>query len=344
MERISGRDVPVAVLNDRRRRAVQMRLSGMKLKEVSAAVQLTAGTIIAAMKAYRASGWSAVAVRPRGRSAGDGCILSPEQENAIRGQIRDRTPDQLKMPYALWSRAAVSQLIEHQFGIRLPVRTMGHYLKRWGFTPQKPIRKAYEQRPSQVKSWLTQQYPAIAARARQEGAEIYWGDETGLRSDDVRGRSYAPKGQTPVVQVGSRRESLSLISAVTNRGQVRWMLLKTALNADLLIEFFRRLIQDARRKVFVILDNLRVHHARVVRDWLDAHRDQIEVFYLPSYSPELNPDECLNADLKQALTSQAPARAKGQLKKRALSHLHKLSKSPNRVQKYFQHQSVRYAA
>lgn len=275
---------------------------------------------------------------------GEGRTLTADQEQSIRRLIGDRTPDQLRMPYALWTRSAVSDLVEQQFGIKLPVRTVGHYLKRWGFTPQKPIRKAYEQRPAEVKRWLDTEYPAIAARAKAEGAEIHWGDETGLRSDDVRGRSYAPKGQTPVVRVCSNRESLSLISTVTNQGKVRWMVFGGALNAKILIGFLKRLTQDAQRKVFLVLDNLRVHHAKIVREWLATQVERLEVFYLLSYSPELNPDECLNADLKQAVTALAPARTRGQLKKATVGHLRRLSKSPERVKSYFRHLPVRYAA
>jgi transposase len=344
METTNGKRLSPEVLNDRRRRAVKLRLGGMKLVEVAQVVGLARGTIISAVKAYKTGGWQAVAVKARGRSVGDGRTLNAEQEKAIRAMICDRTPDQLKLPYALWTRSAVGDLIHQQVGIKLPVRTVGHYLKRWGFTPQKPIRKAYEQRPAAVKKWLEEEYPAIAQRAKAEGAEIQWGDETGLRSDDVRGRSYAPKGQTPVVQVCSNRESLSLISSVTNQGKVRWMVFGGALNATILIRFFKRLIQSASRKVFLILDNLRVHHAKVVREWLAKQVEHLEVFYLPSYSPELNPDECLNADLKKAVTSKAPARSKGQLKKATVAHLRKLSKSPERIKSYFRHQPVRYAA
>jgi len=344
MEPTNGKRLSTAVLNERRRQAVKLRLSGMKLASVAETVGLTQGTIISAMKSYKAGGWKAVAVRARGRSVGDGRTLSAEQETSIRRIICDRTPDQLKMPYALWTRSAVGELIAQQCGIKLPVRTVGHYLERWGFTPQKPIRKAYEQRPAEVKRWLEQDYPAITQRAKAEGAEIHWGDETGLRSDDVRGRSYAPKGRTPVVRVCSNREGLSLISSVTNQGKVRWMVFGGALNAKILIRFLKRLIAAAQRKVFLILDNLRVHHAKVVREWLAKQVERIEVFYLPSYSPELNPDECLNADLKQAVTAKAPARSKGQLTKATLAHLRKLSKSPQRVKNYFQHQPVRYAA
>ena len=316
----------------------------MTLREVAAQVELSVPTVMSAHRAYLAGGWSAVNVKPRGRKRGEGRQLTPEQEAEIRRLICDKTPDQLKMGFALWNRQAVLQLIQDRLGIELPIRTVGEYLKRWGFTPQKPIKKAYEQRPAEVRKWLDDEYPKIAARAKTEGAEIHWGDETGLRSDDVRGRGYAPKGQTPVVRVNNKREGLSIISTVTNQGKVRWKVFDGAMNADILIDFFKRLIKDAKRKVYLILDNLRVHHARRVKDWLADHDEEIEVFYLPSYSPELNPDECLNADLKDGVTRRTPARSKAQLKKAAISHLRKLQKSPRRVRKYFEHKPVRYAA
>ncbi|WP_197347142.1 IS630 family transposase, partial [Ralstonia pseudosolanacearum] len=256
----------------------------------------------------------------------------------VRQLIADKTPDQLKMPYALWTRAAVGQLIEQCFGIRLAVRTVGLYLSRWGFTPQKPMRRAYEQSPAAVKTWLEHDYPVIAARAKAEGAEIHWGDESGLRSDDVRGRSYAPKGQTPVVRVSNKRHGLSVISTVTNKGEMRWKIFDGALNADILIDFMRRLIRGAKKKIFLVLDNLRVHHAKPVKAWLAANKERIEVFYLPSYSPELNPDEMLNADLKQAVTKLAPARTKLQLVKATSSHLRSVQRQPARVRKYFEHE------
>lgn len=331
-------------LAERRRRAVRLREQGMLVNDVARECELSRGTVIAAHKSYRSGGWAEVALKPRGRPKGVGRRLSSEQEREIQKLICDKTPDQIKMPYALWSRTAVMELIAQRFKTKLPVRTVGLYLERWGFTPQKPMKKAYEQRPVEVKAWLDNSYPVIAQRAKAEGAEIHWGDETGLRSDDVRGRSYAPKGETPVVRVNSKRENVGLISTVTNQGKVRWMVLDGALDSDQLITFLKRLVKDAKRKVFLILDNLRVHHARLVKAWLAKHQDEIEVFYLPSYSPELNPDEMLNADLKQAAAAKAPARTKGQLLKVTTSHLRKLQKSPERVKRYFEHAPVKYAA
>jgi len=344
MEKSDARRLPLAALNERRRRAVKLRLKGRTWKEVSEEAELSINACRSAFAAWEAGGWKAVAVGKRGRKPGSGRRLTREQEKRIQRLICDRTPDQLKLGFALWNRQAVRLLIERECGVDLPVRTVGEYLRRWGYTPQKPIRRAYEQNPAAVKKWLEEEYPEIVRRAREEGAEIHWGDETGLSTNDVRGRGYAPKGQTPVVRVRQRRESVGIISTVTNQGKVRWKLFEGAMNADILIDFFKRLIRDAGRKVYLILDNLRVHHARKVKAWLAEHESEIEVFYLPSYSPELNPDECLNADLKEGVTKRAPARSKKALKKAAISHLRKLQKSPERVKRYFEHEPVRYAA
>ena len=195
-----------------------------------------------------------------------------------------------------------------------------------------------------MRRWLRREYPAIVAAARRARGLLFWGDETGLRADDVRGRSYAPRGRTPAIRVCHRRAGLSLIAAVSNRGALRWMVCDGAVTAATLIRFLQRLIRAAKRKVFLILDRLRVHRATRVRAWLAAHRAKIEVFSLPAYSPELNPDEGLNADLKQVVSRKAPARSKQQLKRAIVSHMRRLSRSPARVRSYFHHKPVRYAA
>jgi transposase len=181
------------------------------------------------------------------------------------------------------------------------------------------------------------------ARAKAEGGAVFWGDETGLRSDDVRGLSYAPRGRTPAVRVPHKRAGLSLLSAVANKGELRWMVVEGAVKAPSLIRFLGRLTRDAGRKVFLILDRLPVHRAAPVRAWLAGRAAEIEVCYLPSYSPELNPDEGLNADLKQAVTRKAPVRGKPQLKRAVIGHTRKLSKPPERVRNFFGHKTFRYA-
>lgn len=344
MEATDMRSLPREARRERRVQVIRLRKAGQTYEQIAAQTGLSRTGVFNICRRHEAGGAAALKDAPGGRKPGEKRRLTAAQEKTMRQFILDKTPDQMKLPYALWTRAAVARLIHERLDIQLPVRTVGLYLKRWGFTPQKPMKKAYEQSPAAVKKWLEEEYPVIAANAKAERAEIHWGDETGLRSDDVRGRSYAPQGQTPVVRVNHKREGLSVISTVTNKGAMRWKIFDGALNADILIDFTKRLVRDAKRKVYLILDNLRVHHSKPVKKWLAEHRDEIEVFYLPSYSPELNPNEMANADLKQAVTKGAPARTKLHLVKATAGHLRSVSRQPERVKSYFEHEPVRYAA
>jgi transposase len=338
------RKLPSAAQEERRRQVVGLRQRGLTYKAIAAQVGLSRTGVIDICQRFAAEGAKGLVSKPRGRKPDEQRLLDARQEAEVQRLIRRHTPDELDLPFALWSRAAVGALIARRCGVELAVRTVGKYLARWGFTAQKPIRRAYEQDPAAVRRWLRRDYPAIVARARRGRGVIFWGDETGLRSDDVRGRSYAPRGRTPLVRVCHRRAGLSLISAVTNRGELRWMVVDGAVKAPTLIRFLRRLIREARRKVFLILDRLKVHRARLTRDWLAEHRTDIELHYLPSYSPELNPDEGVNADLKHAVPRKAPARSRRQLKRATISHMRSLSKRPKRIRAIFQHQQFRYAA
>ncbi len=339
-----ARTLPAAAQEEKRKQAVRLNQKGLNYREVSELVGVTQLTVGKWIRKYQSDGMTALKSQKRGRPDGVGRWLSQDQEKQIQKLITDKTPDQMKMDYALWTRRAVQELIEQETEVKLAIRTVGKYLSLWGFTPQKPLRKAYEQRPKEVKRWLEESYPEIKARAKQQGAEIYWGDETGIRNDSQHERGYAPKGKTPVVRLNANRVSTNMISAVTNQGTVRFQVFEGSMNAQILIVFCRRLIKAANRKVFLILDNLRVHHAKVFKAWLEEQTDEIEVFYLPAYSPELNPDEYLNCDLKAGVHSGKPARDKAQLKKKVRSHMKMLQRKPARVQKYFQHRSIEYAA
>lgn len=327
-----------------RKRAVKMRKKGHTHEAVASAFCIGKSTSKKWWALYQQGGFKALRPDKRGRKTGQKRRLSPEREAEIRRLIADKSPDQLKMPFALWTRRAVMELIRTRYGIKMPIRTVGEYLKRWGYTPQKPLKKAYEQNPKAVQRWLDEEYPTIHAQAKAEGAEIHWADETGLRSDSQHGRGYAPKGKTPVQRLNAKRVSTNMISTVTNQGKVRFMVFDGGMNARLLIKFFKRLVKDAKRKVFVILDNLRVHHAKIVKEWTAKHAEAIKLFFLPSYSPELNPDEYLNCDLKAGVHSREPARTQKHLKKKIISHMRMLQNSSKRVKKYFQHNKIKYAA
>jgi len=344
METTDMRSLSRDARHERRVQVIRLREAGCTYDQIAVQTGLSRTGVFNICTRYARQGAHALHDRIGGYQFGQRRRLSMKQEQIIQHLICSNTPDQLKMTHALWTRRAVSELIMQRFGMALPVRTMGLYLSRWGFTPQKPIRHAYEQSPAAVRKWLIHDYPLIAARAKREGAQIHWGDETGLRSNDVRGRSFAPKGKTPVVRINSKYEGFSIISSVTNKGEMRWKIFEAAVNAKVLIDFMQRLIKSAQKKVFLILDNLRVHHCQSVKQWLAKQHEHIEVFYLPSYSPELNPDELANADIKQAVTTKAPARTKLQLRKATMSHLHSVQKRPQRICRYFACKSVLYAA
>jgi len=345
MEKDDARKLSPAEQHERRRQVIRAHQRGRTRTQIAQEVGLSYTAVSKTIARFESQGLAGLAPRTRGRRSGEDRALSVEQEQAIQRTICDKRPEQLKMDFALWSRAAVMQLIEREYGIELHVRSVGKYLARWGFTPQKPIKRAYEQSPAAVKEWLDTQYPQIAQRAKAEGTEVHWGDETALVNTDVRGRSFAPKGQTPVAMaVGGTRQKLSMMASVTNQGKARWMIIDGAFNHERLIEFFESLVKDTGKKIFLILDNLGVHHCKPVKAWLAQHKEQMEVFYLPSYSPELNPEERLNADLKHVIRSKVPVRTKAKLQAAAVEHMTALANKPERVKTFFQDPFVKYAA
>jgi len=304
-----------------RKQAIRLRKRGETYKAIGEILGVHKHTAWKWWKTYQAEGAAGLKVKKRGRREGAQRRLALSQEVQIQALICDHTPDQLKLTVALWTQQAVQEFIQSEYGIRMPIRTVGAYLQRWGFTPQKPVKPAYEQRPAAVKKWLEEEYVAITQRAKQEKAEIHWGDETGIRSDSQHGRSYAQKGKTPVIRLSGKRTSINMISTVTNQGKVRFMMYKETMSAQMLITFMQQLTKGAARKIFLILDHLRVHHAKLVKAWMGKHRQAIEIFYLPSYSPELNPDEYLNGDLKAGVHSRPPSRSQAHLIKKVKSHM-----------------------
>lgn len=339
-----GRNLPKEVQQHNRNQAIRLFQDGKSRKEIVTIIQVHYDVVCRWIRAWQKGGEKAITLKKRGRTPGDKRKLTQQQEDKLKGLLIDKNPQQLKLPFALWNRKAIQSAIYQMWRIKIAIRTIGDYMKRWGFTPQKPLKRAYEQNPKAVKKWLNETYSEIHKLAKRDDAEIYWGDETGIRNDCQHTRGYAPRGKTPVVDINARRFSLNMISAVTNQGGVRFMMYESNMTARVLIKFMKRLIKDAKRTVFLILDNLRVHHAKLVKAWLARNEDDIEVFYLPSYSPELNPDEYLNCDLKTGIRSSSPARNQKDLKSKAVSHMRMLLKSPSRVKSYFKHPKIKYAA
>jgi len=329
-----------------RKRGIKMINAGIKKGEVAKLLGVNKNTVSNWVKSHKTGGIKGLHDKKRGAKSENCKLLNEKQEVLIQKLIVDKYPQQYKLPYALWTCRAVKELIQSELGIEIARTTTGDYLRKWGFTPQKPKKKAYEQNPVAVQKWLVEEYPAIKERAKEENAEIHWGDETGCKNQCNHGRSYAPKGQTPVKKQMSKSFKVNMISTVTNQGKVQFMTYSDNMNADKLIEFFKQLIKTGERKIFLILDNLKVHHAYVVRDWLGLEeiKRQLEVFWLPSYSPELNPDEYLNCDLKRGLSDRPAPKNVNELQKNVENHMTLLQQNPDRVEKYFQHKDINYAA
>jgi transposase len=344
MSKFDARSLSPAAQVALRKRAVDAVVSGgMKQREVAKAFSVSHEALCRWVKQYRTDGHAALEARKKGPAAGSGCLLSAEQCKVIRGFVIDKCPEQLKLPYALWTRDAVQDLIEQRFGIRVSIRTAGNYLRDWGFTPQKPVRRAYEQNSKAVQEWMDEAYPAIAKRAKAEKAIIYWGDEMGLRSDHQVGRSYSLRGQTPVIPGTGKRFGCSMISAVTNQGHLCFRVFDGSFNVKLFIDFLRRLIKQAKRKVFLIVDGHPVHRAKLIQAWREKYKEQLEIFYLPSYSPELNPGELLNQDVKTNVSRQQRPTDVEHLKACMRTYLFSTQRHPEVVKNYFKEKHVRYA-
>jgi transposase len=293
-------------------------------------------------KAYQSGGKAALKAKPQGRPPRSR-LAGHQAATAVR-IIQDRCPDQMKLPFALWTRDAVRELIADRFEIELSVWTVGRLLKKWGFTPQKPLRRAYERDPVAVKRWLDEEYPAIRRLAKRENAEIHWGDEMGLRSDHQTGTSYGRKGQTPVVPGTGQRFRCNMISTITNQGRLSFMVFKQRFTGDVMIEFMRRLVRQSSHKVFLIVDGHPVHRSRKVRQWVESHGDVIQLFRLPGYSPELNPDELLNQDVKSNALGRRRPRGQDEMIGDVRSYLRSTQRQPNAVKNYFREENVTYAA
>ena len=290
---------------------------------------------------YKEQGSRGIAAKKRGVKQGK--KITGKQAAEVRNLIKEKLPDQLKLPFGLWTREAVQQLIEQRYGIVLSRWQVGRYLKSWGYTPQKPIRKAFEQKPTQVKQWIEKEYPAIKKRAAQEKATIYFGDETGMRSDHQAGKSYAPKGETPIVKTTGQRFSINMISAISNKGHLQFMLIDK-FNGAVFIDFLKRMIRYSKEKIFFVTDGHPAHKTKKLKEWLAENTNRIEVFFIPPYSPELNAQEYLNQDVKTNVIGKKRPINKAQMRSNVTDFMNKRKNNRKQVQKYFHVTHVKYAA
>jgi transposase len=339
-----ARELSDEVLEALRLRAVRGCQLGLTEVQVAEVLGVARETICRWWSAYADHGVPALPRRRTGRPLGSGRALTDSQAEHIQRLLRSHQPEELGIPAPLWTRRAVADLVRREYSLRLAVRTVGRYLQRWGFTAKRPRRHARDQDPEEVRRWLEETYPAIAARAEREGAEIHWGDEVGVAADQQPAQGYAPRGEPATLEVPDRHVRANQISTVTNTGEVRFMTYTRTMTAALFLVFLGRLLRSTTGKVFLIVDRLRAHMTPAVQAWVAAHRERIEVFYLPRYAPELNPDEYLNNDLKGQVNGAGLPHDKGGVRSRIQGFMRRLLHLPEHVINYFCHPSVQYAA
>ena len=299
MEKVDLRKLNNDELHTIRKQVIRLKKQGKKGSEIEEIVGIYQSRISEIWTMYETGGMAALKPQKSGRKPESNMLLNAEEQKEIRQTIISKAPNQLKLAGFLWTLRKISQYIYDRYRKRVSVRCLSNYMKRWGLSCQRPSKRAYGQDIARLARFKTEEYPDIARRAKKEDADIYWGDETGVSNRENYERGFAEKGKTPVLPMETKRERVNMISAITNQGHVRFMMYEEQMNQQLLIDFMSRLISESKRKVFLILDNLKVHHGKIVKTWLEEHRAQIEVFFLPPYAPELNPDEYLNHALKR---------------------------------------------
>lgn len=268
--------------------------------------------------------------------------LTAAQEKKIFDVVTSKNPMQLKFPFALWTRAMIREFIKNQFGVEMSEVNVGRLLHKLGLTPQRPLRRAYQQNPDRVQRWLEEDYPAIKAAAKKEKATIYFGDEAGVRSDYHSGTTWAPKGQTPIIRTSGSRHSLNMVSAISAKGAMRFMTVKGRMNADKFIEFLERLIKNADNPVYLIVDGHPVHRSTRVRTFVESTKGTLKLFYLPPYSPELNPDEQVWNHIKNHKIGKKVVKSQDDLETIVRSALASLQKSYWLIMSFFRHKECAY--
>lgn len=336
---IDARSYSHQALEEMRISAVRRVEAGESPEAVVAGLGMNRRTIYRWLAAYHYGGEAGLQAKA---IVGAPMKLSGKQMAKLAKIIREKSPLQLKFEYALWTLAMIRQLILKQFDVRLSEVSVGRLMKRLGFSPQRPLYRAWQQDPALVEHWREKEFPRIARRAKREGALIFFADESGIRSDYHAGTSWAPVGETPIVEATGARFSLNMLSAVNAQGHFRFMTVDGSVNATVFREFLKRLIAGMTRKIFLVVDGHPAHKAKLVQRFVQDNRHAIELFFLPPYAPELNPDELAWAHIK-ARVAKATVQTKEQLKASVERALHRLQKLPDIVAGFFGTPTCAYA-
>ena len=342
MKKDDARKLDHATLEALRMRAVRRVQAGESPELVARILAVGRTAIYRWLANYRRGGWGALKAKS---IPGRPPKLGARQLQWVYDTVTQKSPLQLKFAFALWTREMVAKLIKDKFGVKLSANSVGRLLAQLGITCQKPLHRAQERDEALVQQWLKKEYPKIKAKAKKEGADIYFGDAAHIRSDHHSGRTWGKRGETPVVVATGARHGMSLISAITSRGHMRFMILeKGSVNADVFIEFLKRLIMGAKRIIYLIVDRGSAHRAKKTMAFVKSLGGKLQLFFLPPYSPDRNPDELVWKHLKADTVGRMAITDKNDFARKVRSSMRQLQANPGKVRSFYQKPSLRYAA
>lgn len=324
--------------HEERIQAIQLLEQGYTKAEVAGILNVAESSVYGWQALYRKGGLAALSTKI---ASGRKSLLDDKQMMRLSRLLRLR-PRQLEFDFGLWTRKRVRELILREFGIDYSEQNVGRILKMLGFSPQRPTYQAIQQDEQKRRKWMEEIFPAIKKRADEEGAKIFFADEAGCRNDHQSGTTWAPVGETPVVEFTGKRESIGMVSAISMRGEMSWMLFEKSMNSLLFIEFLKELLADKKGKIFLILDNVSYHKSKVTKAWVEEHKDRIELFFLPGYSPDLNPDEWVWNNVKNDNVARIVPNRPGQLYEIAEKALRMLRNVPEKIQGFFSDPHLAY--
>ena len=328
-------------LTELRKRAVASVRQGQRPEDVACALGVNLRTVFRWLALYRSGGWGKLDARKRG---GRPPKLEAQALKWVYDTVLGTNPLQLKFPFALWTAAMIGELIAKRFGVHLSRSSVCRLLAQMGLSAQRPLWRAYQQDPEAVRRWKEEDYPALRRRAGRLGAQIFFGDEAGVRSDFHSGTTWGLRGHTPIVSSTGARFRVNMISALSAQGQLRFMLTEGRVTASVFVEFLRRLMAHASAPVFLVVDGHSTHKAKLVRRFVESQGGRLELHYLPAYSPELNPDELVWNNLKTHTLGRQVMASREELRRMVLSHLHRMQKLPALIRSFFRAPTTRYAA
>ena len=326
MVKMDGRSLDHRTLEQLRKRTARQIVEGeQSTVEVAAALGLHLRTVQRWAREYRRGGEKALVAKPL---FGRPTKLSEKQQRELRRIVVDKNPMQMKFPFALWTRDLIGKLIQERYGVSLSRSAVGRLLHRMALSAQKPKYQAWQQDAEAVRRWKEKEYPAIVKQAKKHGAEIYFQDEAGVRSDYHSGTTWAARGNTPVIQTTGARFNVNMISAISPRGHLRFMCTKSTVRAPEFIEFLKRMVHDSKRPIYLIVDGHPAHKAKLTSHYVASTNGKLTLFFLPPYSPKLNPDESVWREVKAHGVGKVSISGPDHLRRFVLSKLHQLQKSP----------------